>query len=341
MAILGMLLDRYYQNQDAEKLKGLMDQYPLQQAGPPQLQEAQGGGFVPPAAGMPGGGLLADRPMDFYLQAATNPAARQAALQGMAGQQAMARQQQEQEYAKNNMTMAQRATFDASQMQQKWENDRRQFEWNTPSAYQQANIAQGQQQVDISRGNLAVNQGQLAMQQQAAAQAAAQKQASPFQQLPPAQQQAVVTKVNTLQNSANALADIRAELATDGGFGIQALSGRSKALQENYAAAVLPIATAVVMGDRTDAPGEADLKRINEMVGDITSVGSRETKMKKLDQWSERLNQAYAPVQRLYGANPLQAQTGQSAFAKSYPNKAGSVFVADPNEFKPFVPKGR
>jgi hypothetical protein len=101
-----------------------------------------------------GGVLSGGPPPEFYLRAGGLPGYQQLAAQAQTGQQAMERQQQGQQWSQQNMTLAQKTELDMREQNTKWEQERRTFEWNTPSVVQQAQIENARAQTAISAGHL-------------------------------------------------------------------------------------------------------------------------------------------------------------------------------------------
>lgn len=245
--------------------------------------------------------------------------------QFLAGQQALERQQQGQHWEAQNMSLAQKTSLDQQSQQRKWEQERRSFEWSNLSAGQQAQNALGWAGNAVAQGNLGVAQAGLGLRQQEMM--AGRQPAAPagymwtpqgsLTEIPGgAQYQAKQAATNVLQGSVNQLADIRSQVRNDGTMGIQGLSGDTAAVQNAFTNAALPIISKAVMGSRTDAPGESDLKRINDQALDITKMfQSPRTRDKAITMIMEMASQQHG--------TPLKPVEGESPYFKTYRSDTG------------------
>jgi len=163
-----------------------------------------------------------------------------------------------------------------------------------------------QAQLGISGGHLGLAREQFEFQK---AQAAAPA------KLGFTDQQKILTAQNNATNALATLRDIGDVVKNEGAYGIQAMSGKSAAMQQELEANLLPIVTSMFK-PTGDAPSETELSQIKAYIGDITARGTSETKAKKLQMLEQHVMQQYAPYQR-YGqlTAPLP---GSSPFGKQY-----------------------
>jgi hypothetical protein len=180
------------------------------------------------------GGLLSGGPpQEFYMRAAQLPGYQQLAQQAMVGQQAMERQMQGQQWEANNMSLAQKTQLDMNAQQQQWQRQRQEFEWNNPSAYQQASIEQDQARTGIAAGHLGLAQQEFALKQ-------AQAQRPLFEQLPPQQRMEFIQNVNQLDATARIVTD-SLDYISRVGSGEKALDrGTVNAMNAEYRQNVIP-----------------------------------------------------------------------------------------------------
>jgi len=112
----------------------------------------------------------------------------------------MDRQMQGQQWEANNMSLAQKTQLDLTQQQQQWQRQRQEFEWNNPSAYQQAQLQQEQARTGIAAGHLGLAQQEFRMKQQQATRPL-------LEQLPPQQRLEFIQNVRQLDATANIVTD--------------------------------------------------------------------------------------------------------------------------------------
>jgi len=346
------------ERQQGQEYLGLLDSYRV--AGDPntpnpgpyalgqhemqQAQMQQQGGYRQ-ASGL----LGAAPPSDFFTRAAAiGPAYSGLASGAQANIGAMERQQQGQHWESNNMSLAQKTSLDQQYQQQKWARERQEFEYNNLSAAQRGSLGAQYAGLNQSATNADrqfnaqfvpdPNRPGSFMPRPTMPSAPAGYSWTPqgtLTEIPggaPAQAKQQV--LGTLQNSVNTLADIRNQVKNDGTTGIQALSGNVAAVQGAFENAALPIVTKAIMGARTDAPGESDLKRINAQVMDITKLfQTPRTRDKALSMLMEMANEQRPP-----GTEAIAPQMGQSAYFKTYRSDTGRSRL--PAEVKPFNPPG-
>lgn len=245
--------------------------------------------------------------------------------QFIAGQQAMERQQQGQHWSQNNMPLADKTRLDVLQTQRKWENERRQFEWNTPSAAQQASNAVARAQLGVSQGQLGLAQQKFAAEQNAAA---LQRQ-FPALGLTGQQQMDYRTGVAKMDRAAAIATDTFDYLNTVG-TGAKALDrGTVNAMRAAYEQHVVP-ALATMVGTGTIQQG--DMEFIKSVIGEPGGWATLDSKQKaKVGQILQSVQEERA---RMYGLSGVQAppiKPGSSAWAKS----RGTVNTPDDIQWGP------
>lgn len=337
MSLVG-LLNYVSQQQGASDYKKLEESY-RQPADPSQLPigntpeeldqnilKAQGG--YRGAGGVLSGGP----PSEFYLRAAALPGYQQLAQQAQVGQQAMERQMQGQQWDSNNMTLAQKTAADMNQQNTKWEQERRQFEWNNPSAVQNAQIQNARANTGIAAGNLAINQAHLGLQQQkfqfdqTQAQRAAQ---FPALALTGQQQMDYRTNVSKMDRAAAIATDTLDYLSTVG-TGAKALDrGTVNAMRAAYEQHVVP-ALATMVGTGTIQQG--DMEFIKSVIGEPGGWATLDANQKaKVGQILQSVQEERS---RMYGLSGVQAppiKPGSSAWARS----RGTVNTPDDIQWGP------
>ena len=323
MSLIG-LLDYFDRAKGREQYGALLDQYRVQ-GDPNQLPlgntaaeldqsiQRQQGGFRGE-----GGLISGGPPQEFYMRAAALPGYQNLAQQAQVGQQALERQIQAQQWQENNLTAGQRAQIEVQKEQQQWERDRRTFEWNNPSAVQQANIDQGRAQLGISAGQLGVAQGNLALnQQQFAAQqaAAAAAKANPFFGLKPNEQIEFMDRVNTVDRAGAVAADL-IDYYQRSGTGEVTLSPIDRnTLGVEWQGAMLPY---LQQRFAAGAMQKGEQELFQELAGDPAKVFA--LKGKQLDlfkMWAADIDQTRNQLYGYAGVKPQPIQRGGSAFAKS------------------------
>jgi hypothetical protein len=309
--LLNDIYAAYRQDQQAAKYGGLLQSY----MGEKQGAVPEG---VTPQPGEVGGALLQMPPDKFYLEAAAIPGYQSLAQGAQSGQQAMARQIQQQNFEKNNLTMAQNVQLEAQKTRDKWAIDNELWRRENLDAGQQANLG-------IARGNLAVSQGQLGLSQQrlgfdmAQAQEAA-RQAALKQQFPAYG----LTGQTALDFQAGlGKLDRAAQISTDVvdylnkvSLGDKTLDyGKTQALQSAYKQHVIP-AMAEMVGTGTLQKGDMDF--IESVMGTPAKFNSLDSVQKqKVAQILQTVNDERG---RRYGMAGVQAppiQPGSSAWARS------------------------
>src|SRR5512139_820088 len=296
-----------------QQFTGLLNQYPQQQEGPAMPGQE-------PAPGQPGGAPMTQMPGRFFLEAAAIPGY-EALAQGAQSQAgAMERQQQGQQFDLRNMSMAQRENLRLQEAQLA----EQQRQWANLSPAQQA-------QIGLGYGNLGVAQGQLSLAQQRDARDQGK---NPFMPGTYKEYQEVMGAQNTFGAAKNALGDLGTLLDLGEGSSLPKWmqGGKGQALNEQYRIALRPVVSKMIMGNRTDAPGEADLKQIESVLGDITGPGLTETKKNRIKMLEAFVDQQYAPYANMTG--PLKYTPGQSPFAQVYGMPA--VQAKDVGQLKPY-----
>jgi hypothetical protein len=307
-------------------------------AGQPEMTAAQQqlrGGFQAP------GGPLSDQPPpEFFLRAAGIQGYEQLAQNAQSQAAAMQRQQQQQGWESTNMTLAQKVAADAQAQRDKFQQERHVYEYDNPSAYQNAQLGIQRGQLGISQQNADLNRMQFQAQfmPDPNVPGGYMPRPKPVEPLNFAQQQEVLGAQNTYTAAKNALGDLSTIYQAGAGTNMPAWSsGQRKAMQDQYQGALRPIVQAIVMGNRTDAPGEADIKQINEFLGDVTSPwqtsATQQNRIKMLESW---IDQKYKPYERFTG--PLMYQPGQSPYAQTFGLPAVPASKVGP--LKPFNPPG-
>jgi hypothetical protein len=344
MGILQYILQQNDQEAARQKYGSLLNEY--RQAGDPnqlplgnnpqELDQAimqQQGGFKAP------GGILSDQPPpEFFLRAAGIQGYEQLAGNAQSQAAAMQRQMQQQGWESQNMTLAQKVAADAQAQRDRFSQERQVYEYENPSAYQQAQIGISRGQLGISQQNADLNRAQFMAEYQPDGQGGymPRPKQTPlnFQQ-----EQEVRGAVNMFQNAKTALGDLSTIYAAGGGSSLPAwASGERKALQDQYQAALRPIVQKIVMGNRTDAPGEADIKQINEFLGDVTSPWqASKTRQGRITMLERMIEQQYEPYRRFGG--DLMYQPGQSPYAQTYGMPAVPASKVGP--VKPYQPGAR
>jgi hypothetical protein len=285
----------------------------------------------PPAPGT--AGLLEQQySPEFFTRAAAIPGYEQLAAGAQAQAGAMQRQMQGQVWDSQNIPLAKKLELDAASEERKWRQDRHVFEWNNPSAAQRA-------QIGIGYGNLDLQRQQFLSQNIPDGQGGFKPRPADAPPLNFAQQQEVIGAVNMFQNAKNALGDIGTIYASGNGgqslFGMA--GGQTAALRDQYQAALRPIVQKIVMGNRTDAPGEADIKQINDFLGDVTAFGqtskTRENRIKMLEQM---VDQQYTPYRR-FGGN-LMYDAAKSPYAQVYGMGEGATPRSQVGKLRPYNP---
>jgi len=320
------LLQYYLQQQDQaagrRQYSELLDQYrqpanpnalPLGN-NPQELDQSilqQQGGFRAP------GGVLADQPPpEFFMRAAGIQGYEQLAQNAQSNAAAMQRQMQQQGWESQNMTLAQKVAADAQSQRDRFSQERQVYEYETPSAYQRAQIGNAQAGLGIQQQGMDLNRAQFVAQYEPDGAGGFKARPKPME-LSFDQQQKLAGERNTYQNATNALGDLSTILSAGQAPGMLIPSGQRDAFRDQYSGALRPIVQGIVMGNRTDAPGEADIKQINEFLGDITSPwqtsGTRQNRIKMLEQFIQQRNQG---IERFTG--PVMYQPGQSPYAKTF-----------------------
>jgi hypothetical protein len=297
----------------SQQFTGLLNKYPEQQEGPAMPGQE-------PAPGQPGGAPMTQIPGRFFLEAAAIPGYEALAQCAQSQAGAMERQQQGQMWDKNNMSLYQSGSLQAQNDQ--LEEMKRQ--WANLSPAQQA-------QIGLGYGNLGVAQGQLSLAQQKDARDQGK---NPFMPSTYKEYQEVVGAQNTFGAAKNALGDLGTLLELGEGSSLPKWmqGGKGQALNEQYRIALRPVVSKMIMGNRTDAPGEADLKQIESVLGDITGPGLTETKKNRIKMLEAFVDQQYAPYANLTG--PLKYAPGKSPFAQVYGMPA--VQAKDVGQLKPY-----
>lgn len=323
MSLIG-LLDYFDRRSGREQYGNLLNEY--RQPGDPnalplgnnaaELDQSilrQQGGFKGE-----GGVLSGGPPPEFYLRAGALPGYQNLVGQAQVGQQAMERQQQGQQWSMGNMSLAQKTELDMREQQTKWEQQRRDFEWNNPSAVQTAQIENARANTGIAAGNLAINQAQLGLQQQRLQfeQGQAQREQM-FPALGLKGQAAMDYRgaVAKMDNAAAITTDVADYLATIGTGGKALDRGTVNAMQAAYQQHVVPALTTMV-GTGTIQKG--DMEFVQSVMGDPGAWGSLDKNQR------QKVMQILTSVEderaRLYGLSGVKApptQKGRSAWARS------------------------
>jgi hypothetical protein len=318
MSLIG-LLNYFDQKRGQEQYGQLLNEYrvpgdpnalPLGNT-PQELDQSimqQQGGFR--GAGGP--------PQEFYMRAAALPGYQQLAQQAFVGQQAMERQMQGQQWEANNMSLAQKTQLDMNAQQQQWQRQRQEFEWNNPSAYQQASIEQDRARTGIAAGHLGLAQQQFGLQQQQFG--LQQQQAQLERQFP-----ALALKGNDAIKYRDRLAqlDKAAAISTDvvdwlgnAQLGANVFSrGDVKSMQSAFQTDVIPYFQQKFEAGALQA---ADLELIKNVMGDPGSWTSLNANQKA--KVASLLTQIQDDRDRTYGMGGMRApeiKPGSSAWARS------------------------
>ena len=318
----------------------LLGEYPMQGGGPNFQQE--GGMSVPGGQqlyqqqpqGFPGeaqapAGLIQQQPggtlpNEFFARAAAIPGYGGLINQLASNQAAMERQRQAQNWSTNNMTLAENVTARQREAETKWRQDRQEFEYNNTSAYQRGTLDIQQQGNEISRGQLGVSQQRLGLDQQRLElerQAAANK--GTFAALPPTEQIKIRQQVMPMMAGFNTLGDIAASIERNPELvNFSSVNPEARTRQEQYRLAVLPIVRNI-LSPGTE-PGPKLQEEINSIVGDLTSPGSPEAKIKKLRMFQQKIQEQYSPYAAQFGFGPMTETPGSSAWAKQYAQRTTS-----------------
>jgi hypothetical protein len=234
----------------------------------------------------------------------------------------MERQMQGQQWEANNMSLAQKTQLDMNAQQQQWQRQRQEFEWNNPSAYQQASIEQDRARTGIAQQNANLQRMEFNANYMPNPNGKGfVPRPKPEAPLNFDQRLKVQTTANNVTNALSTIGDVRALVQEAGGRGFQAISGRSQAMQQELEAALVPIVTSMFK-PTGDAPSESELKQIKAYIGDITSLGTtNETKIKRLNMLEQHARQMWQPFSA-YGQLP-EYKRGGSAFGQQYLGSAG------------------
>ena len=324
----------------SQQYTNLLDQYPMQGGGPNFQQE--GGMSVPGGQqlfqqqpqGFPGeaqapAGLIQQQPggtlpNEFFARAAAIPGYGGLINQMASNQAAMERQRQAQNWSTNNMTLAENVSAQQREAETKWRQDRQEFEYNNPSAYQRGQLEDARQRTAQGWANVGQGQERLGMDRERLEfdrQAAANK--GTFAALPPTEQIKIRQQVMPMMAGFNTLGDIAASIERNPELvNFSSVNPEARTRQEQYRLAVLPIVRNI-LSPGTE-PGPKLQEEINSIVGDLTSPGSPEAKIKKLRMFQQKIQEQYGPYAAQFGFGPMTETPGTSAWAKQYAQRTTS-----------------
>ena len=152
-------------------------------------------------------------------------------------------------------------------------------------------------------------------------QAAANK--GTFAALPPTEQIKIRQQVMPMMAGFNTLGDIAASIERNPELvNFSSVNPEARTRQEQYRLAVLPIVRNI-LSPGTE-PGPKLQEEINSIVGDLTSPGSPEAKIKKLRMFQQKIQEQYGPYAAQFGFGPMTETPGTSAWAKQYAQRTTS-----------------
>ena len=329
MGLLNDIYAAYRQDQQAEKFGSLLNSYMGEKAGP--VQEG-----VKPQPGEVGGAMLQMPPDKFYLEAAAIPGYASLAQGAQSGQQAMARQMQDQNWQQNNMTAAQKVQAAAQEKRDQWAIENAMWQRTNLDAGQQAQLDLGRGNLAVARGNLGLSQARLGFdigQAQDAAKVRQLQMQFPAYGLtgqPAMDYQAGVAKMDRAAQISTDVLDYLSKVDT----GEKTLNyGRNEAMQAAYKQHVVP-AMAEMIG--TGALQKSDQDFIDSIMGTPGKWNSLDTNQKqKVGQILQTVNDERSRRYGLAGVQAPPIQPGSSAWARSQGTEAPKTVKWGVNFAKP------
>jgi hypothetical protein len=258
-----------------------------------------------------GGVLSGGPPPEFYLRAGALPGYQQMAQQAQVGQQAMDRQQQAQLWDSSNMSLAQKTAADAQAQRDKWEQQRREFEYTNMSAAQKASNAIAQQQVGISAGHLGLAQQEFDLKQQQGVNA------RQFPALGLTGQAALDYRTGLMQldQTANIVTDALDYIGKVGTGGKALDRGTVNAMNAEYRQNVIPYFQKKF---QAGALQKGDMEFIESVAGDPGAWSTLDSRQQqRLAGILQSVETDRTNMYGLGGYRPAPTQKGQSAWARS------------------------
>jgi len=320
-------LQRSNQDRNEQKFQSLLDDDLAKFRDREQLLFDQGSGPINP-------GLLAEfSPSNELLARASALPGRENLLNTVAqGENALRLQKQGQIWDNENMTLAQKTALEATQQQRQWEQSRREFEFNNPSAVQQAQLNAQQQGFGLQQQGIDLQREQFGVQQEANRNKLLQEQF--FRQFPGAGltgkaaidfQQGINSVTSAVSTLDDAMEFVGRRSVGEGRFG-----GDLQALNTSIQATVMPAMMDLL---NTGVLQDAERKNIQDMMGDPTAfftTGGRQTK--KMAALREVLNRHRKFKFGLAGQQAPEIPRGSSSFVESIQNRSDSARSAPRRE---------